>query len=142
MTRLFVLTTIIAASLFTSSAYSQVYVNAHVGIRLPRIHGLPIPVPVPVIYHDAYQPAPAPVYQSAPEYQEGYAPAPQCAPAPAPVVYEQEFPGAAYYTYPAWNGHYRDHSYYEHYRPYYERSHRVVYDHRGYDHRGYDHRHW
>lgn len=132
MKRLFVLTTIIAASLIANSAYSQVYVNAHVGIKLPRIHGLPIPVPVPVVYQDAYQPAPPPVYQSAPVYQDG------CA--PAPVAYEQEFPGAAYYTYPAWNGHYRDRYYYEHYRPYYERSHRVVYDHRGYDHRDYSRR--
>ena len=119
MKRLFVLTTIIAASLIANSAYSQVYVNAHVGLRLPRIHGLPIPVPVPVVYQNA------PVYQ--PEY----------APAPAPVAYEQ-YPEAAYYTYPAWNGHYRDRCYYEHYRPYYERERY----HRGYDHRGYDHRHW
>lgn len=126
MKRLFVLSTIIAASLIATTGYSQVYVNAHVGIGLPRIHGLPIPVPVPV------------VYQSAPVCQETYA--------PAPVAYEA-YPDAAYYTYPAWNGHYRDRVYYEHYRPYYEKSHRVVayndhrgYDHREYDRRGYDHR--
>jgi hypothetical protein len=120
MKRLFVLSTIIVASLIANSAYSQVFVNAHVGIGLPRIHSLPIPVPVPVIY------------QSTPVCQEAYA--------PAPVAYEA-YPDAAYYTYPAWNGHYRDHIYYEHYRPYYERSHRVAYnDHRGYDHRDYDHR--
>jgi hypothetical protein len=111
MKRLFVLVTIVLASLIASSAYSQVYVNAHVGLRLPRIHGLPIPVPVPVIYRSA------PVYQPAPVYQDAYPPA------PAPVIYDQAYPETAYYTYPAWNGHYRDHAYYEHYRPYYERDH-------------------
>lgn len=121
MKRLFVLTTIIAASLIATSAYSQVYVNAHVRLPFPPVPhiGLPIPVPAPV------------VYQSAPVCQDGYA-------APAPVAYD--YPEAAYYTYPAWNGHYRDRVYFDHYRPYYERSHRVVYERRGYDHRDYDHR--
>jgi len=120
MKRLFVLTTIIAASLIATTGYSQVYVNAHVGIGLPRIHGVPIPVPVPVIR------------PSVAVYDDAYA--------PAPAVCET-YPDAAYYTYPAWNGHYRDHVYFDHYRPYYEREHRVAYvEHRDYDHRGYDHR--
>ncbi|HWK05500.1 MAG TPA: hypothetical protein VNS58_17795 [Puia sp.] len=122
MKRLFVLTTIIAASLIANSAYSQVYVNAHVGFGfpVPRIH---ISLPAPPV-----------VYQEAPAYQEGYAPA------PAPVAYEQ-YPDAAYYTYPAWNGHYRDRCYYEHYRPYYERERgRRDYDHERYEHRDYEHR--
>jgi hypothetical protein len=46
----------------------------------------------------------------------------------APVVYG-DFPGYAYYNYPAWNGHFRDRNYYEHYRPVFMRSH--PYYHRG-----------
>src|ERR1700743_2506783 len=37
------------------------------------------------------------------------------------VAYEDEFPGYAYYDYPAWNGHYQDYYYYAHYRPFFER---------------------
>lgn len=120
MKRLFVLTTIIASTMIATSAYSQIYVNAHVRLPFPPVPhiGLSVPVPAPV------------VVQQAPICQEEYA--------PAPVAYD--YPDAAYYTYPAWNGHYRDRIYYEHYRPCYEREHRVVYEGRGYDRRGYDHR--
>lgn len=112
MKKLLILSMIIAGSLIATTGYSQVYVSAHVGFGLP--------------VHRAYY-APAPVV-----YGGVYA-----APAPAPVVYGNDFtylPEYAYYNYPAWQGHYRDRFYYEHYRSYYAR------EHRGYDHRGYDHR--
>lgn len=127
--KLFILTTVIAASLFTSSAYSQVYVNAHLGFRLP---GARVYVgTAPVVYQQ-----PAPVYQEpAPVYQDGYG----YAPAPAPVVCEADYPGYAYYDYPAWNGHFRDRFYYAHYRPYFERDHRAYFNGRAFDHARYEH---
>jgi hypothetical protein len=112
---LFILSMIIAGSFAANSAYSQVRVDAHIGIGVP-----------------------------------------------APVIYERDYPGYSYYTYPAWNGHYRDRFYYAHYRPFFEREHRAYFngrrfdherfehenhwreghgDHRGYDHKGDDHRH-
>jgi hypothetical protein len=109
MKKLLIAITIIGASLIGNSAYSQVYVNAHVGFGVP--------------FHRAYY-APAPRVV----YQEAYAPA------PAPVVCENVYPEAAYYTYPAWHGHYHDSFYYAHWRPYYER------EHRGYDRHYYGHR--
>src|ERR1700729_3131950 len=61
--------------------------------------------------YDAAPPPPAPpVYQD----QDVY-------PAAPGVVCEADFPGYAYYDYPAWNGHYRDYYYYAHYRPFFER---------------------
>jgi hypothetical protein len=45
---------------------------------------------------------------------------PNCYPSSDGVVYEGEFPGYAYYDFPAWNGHYRDYWYYAHYRPFFE----------------------
>lgn len=123
MKRLFVLTTIIAASLIATSAYSQVYVNAHVRLPFPPVPHISIGLPVP----------PPVVVQSAPVYQQAY---------PGPAAVACDYPDAAYYTYPSWNGHYRDRVYYDHYRPYYERDYRVVYQRsrndRAYDHRGYD----
>ena len=119
MKKLFILTTIIAGTLFASSAYSQVYVSAHIGLGLPIRRVYVAPPPPPVVYQEQY-PA-APVYQD--EYgQDGYAPA------PVNVVYENEFPGYAYYNYPVWNGHFRDRVYYEHYRPYFERDNRGYFD--------------
>ena len=47
---------------------------------------------------------------------------PVYAPAPAVIDYN-DFPGYAYYSYPAWYGHFRDRVYYEHYRPIFMRSH-------------------
>lgn len=122
--KVFILSAVIAASLIATKSYSQVFVSAHVGFRVPGAR-------VCVSSGPAYY-APAPVV-----YQ------------PAPVVYESEYPGYAYYNYPAWNGHYRDQCYYEHYRPYFEREHseyfdrgrfdRDRYDHDRYDHDRYDH---
>jgi hypothetical protein len=120
MKKLLVLSAVIAASLIATKGYSQVYVNAHVGFRVP---GVRVAVAAPVVYGRAYAPAPAPVYDEytpAPVYQEGYA--------PAPVVYENDFPGYAYYNYPAWGGHYRDRFYYAHYRPVFEREHSAYFD--------------
>jgi hypothetical protein len=90
---------IIATSLIANTGYSQVYVNAHVGFGIPA--------------HRIYRAAPV-------VYAGGYA--------PAPVAYGYAYPDAAFYTYPAWHGHYRDHFYYEHYRPIFERS-RGYYNH-------------
>ena len=92
--KLFILSAVIAASLIASKGYSQVYVSAHVGLRVPgvRVYAAPVvyTAPAPVVYDDAY--------------------------------YATQFPGYAYYNYPAWNGHFRDRLYYEHYRPYFERQ--------------------
>lgn len=135
MKKLFILSALVAAaSLIATKSYSQVYVNAHVGFRVPGAR-------VYVSSGPAYV-APAPVvYQNAPVYNDGYAPA------PAPVYqdgydavgYENEFPGYAYYSYPAWNGHYRDRFYYAHYRPYFEREHYAYFNHGRFDHARFEH---
>jgi len=104
MKKLFILAAVIATSFIATTGYSQVYVNAHVGFGHVGVR-----FPAPVVYGGVY------------------------APAPAPVVYENEFPGYAYYGYPAWNGHFRDRVYYEHYRPVFMRDHRFD---RRFDHRG------
>ena len=88
---------IIATSLIATTGYSQVYVNAHVGFGVPAPRVYCAPPPAPVVYQEYAQ--------------------------PAPVAYGYAYPNAAYYAYPAWHGHYRDRWYYEHYRPYFERSH-------------------
>jgi hypothetical protein len=96
-------TMILGASLVASTSYSQVYVRAHInlGIPAPRVYCTPAPAQV--------------------AYEEGYAPDPYAA---APVVVnEAYYPDAAFYTYPAWNGHYRDRIYFDHYRPFFERDH-------------------
>ena len=92
MKSLFILTAIVAGTLFTSKSDAQVYVGARFG----RV-GVRVGVPV---------------------YNRPYF----CAPAPAPIDYD-EFPGYAYYNYPVWNGHFRDRVYYEHYRPVFFREH-------------------
>ncbi|HMI63663.1 MAG TPA: hypothetical protein VK518_22260 [Puia sp.] len=56
-----------------------------------------------------------------------------------PVAYETEFPGYAYYSYPAWNGHYRDRFYYAHYRPYFERDHRTYFNRGRFDRARFEH---
>ena len=53
---------------------------------------------------------------------------------PPPVIVETDFPGYAYYTYPAWNGHYRDRLYYEHYHASFERDNRGYFHGRSFDH--------
>lgn len=81
----------------TTTSKAQVYVSAHIGFGVPvhRVYCAP-PPPPPVVYEEA----------------------------PAPVVYQETYPDAVYYNYPAWQGHYRDRCYYEHYRPIYERERR------------------
>ena len=119
MKKLFILSAVIATSFIATTGYSQVFVAAHVGFRLPapRVY---IAAPAPVVYEGGY-----------------YA---------APAVCEADFPGYAYYDYPAWNGHYRDRFYFEHYRPYFERDHRAYFNHGHFDHdrfnRGYGGRGW
>lgn len=121
--KLFILTAaVIASSFIATKGYSQVFVSAHFGVR----------VPVPHVYVGAAYAAPAPVYQQEPVY----------APAPAydggyyaaPNVCEAEYPGYAYYDYPAWCGHYRDRVYFEHYRPFFYRDHAAYFYHGGFDH--------
>ena len=142
MKTLAITTTIIAASLIATKSYSQVYVNAHVGFRVPggRVYVGTAPVAPPVVYQQApVYTQPAPVYDGA--YDGGYYADPQ--------VCEADFPGYTYYDYPVWYGHYRDRVYFEHYRPIFERDHsRYFYggrfDHGRFDHdrgygRGFDH---
>ena len=64
--------------------------------------------------------APPPVYQEPYDDQGAYMD-PNGYPSSDGVVYEDEFPGYAYYDFPAWDGHYRDYWYYAHYRPFFER---------------------
>ncbi|HXO74688.1 MAG TPA: hypothetical protein VN824_05640, partial [Puia sp.] len=123
MKKLFILSALVAAaSLIATKSYSQVYVNAHVGFRVPgaRVYVSSGPAYVAPAY---VAPAPAPVYQ------DGY----------DAVTYENEFPGYAYYTYPAWNGHYRDRFYYAHYRPYFEREHYAYFNHGRFDRARFEH---
>jgi hypothetical protein len=142
MKKLFILSTVVATSLIATTGYSQVYVNAHVGFRVPGIR-VYATAPAPV-----YQtPPPAPVYDEytpAPAYQDGYAPAPvyQDGCAPATVVYENEFPGYAYYNYPAWEGHYRDRFYYAHYRPFFERDYGGYFNRGRFDHERFEREHF
>jgi hypothetical protein len=115
MKKLLILSAVVAASLIATKSYSQVFVNAHVGFRIPG----------PRVYVSS-----GPAYVApAPVYQEG------C----DPVVYETEFPGYAYYDYPAWNGHYRDRFYYAHYRPYFEREHYAYFNRGRFDHERFEH---
>ena len=59
--------------------------------------------------------------------------------APAPVVYERDYPGYAYYEYPAWRGHYQDRFYYEHYHRRFYRDHRGYFNGRRYfDHERFE----
>ncbi len=118
MKKLLIFSAVIAASLIATKSYSQVYVGARIGFR----------VPAPRVYVDA--PAPV-VYDQAPTYDGGYY-------AP-PAVCENEYPGYAYYEYPAWCGHYRDRVYFEHYRPWFYRDHRAYFYHGGFDHDRWEH---
>ena len=120
MKKLFILTAVIAASLIATKSYSQVFVGAHIGLR----------VPAPRVYVGAAIPAPV-VYAPAPVYAGGYY--------AAPAVIEADFPGYAYYNYPAWGGHYRDRVYYEHYRPFFNRDHAAYFYHGGFDHARFEH---
>lgn len=104
MKKLLVLSAIAGGVLFTNSAFSQVYVNAHIGFGVPA-RGVYV-APAPVVCEDAYP----------------------------TTVYENDFPGYVYYNYPTWNGHYRDRVYYEHYRPFFERDYRGYFRGRTFDH--------
>jgi len=113
MKKILTLTALAAASLLIATkSDAQVYVRAHFGypFRGPRVYVAP-----PAAY-----PAPAPVYQE-PYGDQGAYVDPNGYPGSDGVVYEDEFPGYAYYDFPAWNGHYRDYWYYNHYRPFFER---------------------
>ena len=115
MKKIFTLTALAAASmLIATRGDAQIYVHAHLGFpfRGPRVYIAPPPVVYqapPAVYQEPY-PADEQVYAD----PNGYTPSDG-------VVYEDEFPGYAYYDYPAWNGHYRDYCYYAHYRPFFER---------------------
>ncbi|MHA4808277.1 hypothetical protein ACX0G9_09215 [Flavitalea flava] len=89
---------ILSGTLLASASHAQVYVSAHIGFGFPAPRVYYAPPPPPVVYEQRY--------------------------APAPVVYQESYPMAEYYTYPAWQGHYRDRCYYEHYRPNFERDRR------------------
>ena len=102
MKKLIVFSAIIATSLIATKGYSQVYVNAHVGFRVPGPRVYVAPAPAPVVYQDAYVGGPE-------------------------VICEANFPGFTYYDYPAWNGHFRDFVYYQHYRPFFARDHRAYF---------------
>lgn len=113
MKKILTLTALAGASLlFATKSDAQVYVRAHFGFpfRGPRVYV----APPPVVYA-----APAPVYQELYDDQGAYVD-PNGYPSSDGVVYEDEFPGYAYYDFPAWNGHYRDYWYYNHYRPFFE----------------------
>ena len=138
MKKVLILSAVIAASLFSTKSYSQVFINAHVGFRVPGarvyVHTAPAYVaPAPVVYQTA------PAYQPEPVYNDGYAPAPVYQGGYDPNVYENDFPGYVYYNYPAWNGHYRDRLYYTHYRPFFQREHSAYFYHGRFDNRRFDH---
>ncbi|HEY4109806.1 hypothetical protein [Puia sp.] len=124
MKKVMLVTAALAASLIATKSYSQVYVNAHVGVRLPGVRVYVAPAPVYTAPAPVYS-SPAPVYND-PAYDGGYY-------AP-PATCEAEFPGYVYYDYPAWGGHYRDRVYYSHYRPYFERDHRAYFNGGRFDH--------
>jgi hypothetical protein len=112
MKKILTLTALATASLLIATkSDAQVYVHAHFGFpfRGPRVYLAP-----PVVY-----PAPAPVYQQ-PYADQGAYFDPNGYPSSDGMAYEDEFPGYAYYDFPAWNGHFRDYWYYNHYRPFFE----------------------
>jgi hypothetical protein len=113
MKKILTLTALATASLLIAAkSDAQVYINAHLGVPFPgpRVYVAPPPV--------AYS-APDPAYQEPYDDQGAYMD-PNGYPSSDGVVYEDEFPGYAYYDFPAWNGHYRDYWYYAHYRPFFE----------------------
>jgi hypothetical protein len=58
-------------------------------------------------------------------------------------IYERDYPGYSYYTYPRWHGHYRDRDYYDHYHYRFEREHRGYFHGRRFDHDRFEREnHW
>ena len=55
-------------------------------------------------------------------------------------IFERDFPGYTYYTYPSWRGHYRDRVYYDHYRNRFHRDHRRYFRGREFDHQSWNNR--
>ena len=55
-------------------------------------------------------------------------------------IFERDFPGYTYYTYPAWRGHYHDRWYYEHYRRRFHREHRRYFRGREFDRHAWERR--
>ena len=114
MKKLFILTAVIVTSFIATKSDAQVFVRARVGFRVPapRVY-IGAAIPAPVVYTGGY-----------------YA---------APAVCEADFPGYAYYDYPAWNGHYHDRFYFEHYRPFFYRDHAAYFNHGRFDHDRWGH---
>ncbi|HVS96281.1 MAG TPA: hypothetical protein VHE54_07335 [Puia sp.] len=122
---------IAAASLIATKSYSQVYVGARIGFRVPgaRLYVAPPPV---VYQQEPVYAQPAPEYTDPDvQYDGGYY--------ADPSVCEADFPGYAYYDYPAWYGHYRDRVYFEHYRPFFERDYHNYFIGGRFDHARFDH---
>jgi hypothetical protein len=58
-------------------------------------------------------------------------------------LYERDYPGYTYYTYPSWHRHYRDRPYYDHYHARFEREHNAYLNGRNFDHERYEREnHW
>ncbi|HMH20203.1 MAG TPA: hypothetical protein VK563_00435 [Puia sp.] len=55
-----------------------------------------------------------------------------------PVIYERDYPGYSYYSYPAWRGHYHDRFYYQHYHAAFEREHKGYFNGRRFDHERFE----
>ena len=53
-------------------------------------------------------------------------------------INERDYPGYQYYSYPAWRGHYRDRTYYSHYRATFQRQHRGYFRGRRFDHNRFE----
>ncbi|MDP4150471.1 MAG: hypothetical protein Q8943_13755 [Bacteroidota bacterium] len=133
MKSLMIASMVAAGSLAATSSHAQVYVRAEIGLRVPVPHVYVAPAPVvgetTLGYDDSYV---DPYAEPCPE-ADGYVP---------PVEFYYNYP-----AYPAWNGHFRDRFYYEHYRPYFERYRaehfrgnyggRSAYGRGGFEHRDY-----
>jgi len=131
MNKLAIFAAVTAASLIATRSYSQVYIGARIGVRVPGVRVYA--APPPVVYQSApVYTQPDPEYaQPAPEYDGGYY--------ADPSTCEADFPGYVYYDYPAWYGHYRDRVYFAHYRPFFEREHRNYFIGGRFNHFQFDH---
>jgi hypothetical protein len=57
------------------------------------------------------------------------------------VNFEKDYPGASYYTYPKWNGHYKDKAYYAHYHARFEKENHAYFHGKTFDHDHFDRDH-